>query len=317
MDTAPLHAMATATGSDLVFRHIAACVNGSAMSELVVPHALAIARAFGGRVTVVRVLECGTTGNVPTDPLEWDIRRREAREHVEHLVREGGANVPITAVIVESRAADAICLWAERHEVDLMVLCRCNAPEPAEWPLARDAPRPDAGVGAHRARAGRHAHIGRSVSAAAGSCRWVESRGKRRATCGTHRGQRRRGVARRARGAQPGPDRDRSARRRGRRASRTHHTAQRACGHGVPRPSASPIRRHGPGTPQRAPHRSHSGPRPLDSLQRVTTFRAPLHVSLPGAIAFVQAYQQQGAWLTIAELWAVPAVLRLASLGIV
>jgi hypothetical protein len=31
----------------------------------------------------------------------------------------------------------------------------------------------------------------------------------------------------------------------------------------------------------------------------------------------VQAYQQQGAWLTIAELWAVPAVLRLASLGIV
>ena len=60
-----------------------------------------------------------------------------------------------------------------------------------------------------------------------------------------------------------------------------------------------------------------AGPRSLDSLPRVTTFRAPLHVSLPGAIAFVQAYQQQGAWLTIAELWAVPAVLRLASLGIV
>ena len=137
MDTAPLHDMATAAGSDLVFRHIAACVNGSAMSKLVVPHALAIARAFGGRVTVVRVLECGTTGDVPTDPLEWDIRRREAREHVEHLVRESGADVPITAVVVESRAADEICLWAERHEVDLMVLCRCDAPEPAEWPLAR------------------------------------------------------------------------------------------------------------------------------------------------------------------------------------
>jgi cyclic beta-1,2-glucan synthetase len=39
-----------------------------------------------------------------------------------------------------------------------------------------------------------------------------------------------------------------------------------------------------------------------------------LHVSLPGAIAFAQAYQKNGAWLTIAELWAFPALLRLASL---
>lgn len=39
-----------------------------------------------------------------------------------------------------------------------------------------------------------------------------------------------------------------------------------------------------------------------------------LHVSLPGAIAFALAYQKNGAWLTIAELWAIPALLRLASL---
>jgi nucleotide-binding universal stress UspA family protein len=107
------------------------------MSELVVPHALAIARAFGGRVTVVRVLECGTTGDVPTDPLEWDLRRREAREHVEHLVRESGTDVPVAADVVETRMADEIGLWAERQQVDLMVLCRCDVPELAEWPLAR------------------------------------------------------------------------------------------------------------------------------------------------------------------------------------
>ncbi|HLG58339.1 MAG TPA: glucoamylase family protein [Vicinamibacterales bacterium] len=39
-----------------------------------------------------------------------------------------------------------------------------------------------------------------------------------------------------------------------------------------------------------------------------------LHVSLPAAIAFAQAYQKESAWLTIAELWAFPALLRLASL---
>lgn len=39
-----------------------------------------------------------------------------------------------------------------------------------------------------------------------------------------------------------------------------------------------------------------------------------LHVSLAGATTFGQAYQQNGSWLTIAELWAFPALLRLACL---
>jgi len=138
MGTASIPDTPTAEAApELAFRHIAACLNGSAMSELVVPHALAIARAFGGRVTVLRVVERGTTGDVPTDPLEWDIRCRQAREHVEQVVRESGADVPIAADVLESQAADEIRLWVERHQVDLMVLCRCDAPDPAEWPLAR------------------------------------------------------------------------------------------------------------------------------------------------------------------------------------
>jgi nucleotide-binding universal stress UspA family protein len=123
--------------ADVAFRHVAACINGSAMSELVVPHALAIARAFGGRLTIVRVLECVTASDVPADPLEWDIRRREAHEQVERLVQESNADVPIVGDVVEGGAADEICLWAERQQVDLMVLCRCDAPDLAEWPLGR------------------------------------------------------------------------------------------------------------------------------------------------------------------------------------
>jgi nucleotide-binding universal stress UspA family protein len=121
----------------VAFRHVAACINQSAMIELVVPHALAIARAFGGRLTIVRVVEYGTAGEVPTDPLEWDIRRREAREQVEHIVRDNRSDVPISGDVIESRAAVEICLWAERHQVDLMVLCPSDTPDRAEWPLAR------------------------------------------------------------------------------------------------------------------------------------------------------------------------------------
>jgi nucleotide-binding universal stress UspA family protein len=119
------------------FAHIAACVDESAMTATVIPHALALARAFGGRVTVLGVLECGTTSDAPTDPVEWDIRRRAARVQVERLVGESGVDVRMAADVIEGRAADEICLWAERHQVDLMVLGRCNAPNPSEWPLAR------------------------------------------------------------------------------------------------------------------------------------------------------------------------------------
>jgi nucleotide-binding universal stress UspA family protein len=107
------------------------------MSELVIPHAIAVARAFGARVTLLRLVDSGTAGDVPTDPLEWDIRRREARQHVEQVVRESGADVPMEADVVESRAAEEIRLWADRHQVDLMVLCHCDVPEPTEWPVAR------------------------------------------------------------------------------------------------------------------------------------------------------------------------------------
>jgi nucleotide-binding universal stress UspA family protein len=136
-DESPDDAAAAAAGGGGAFGHIAVCISESAMTATVIPHALAIARAFGGRVTVLGVVGCGTTGDAPVDPVEWDLRRREMREQVERLVRESGVDVRMAADVIEGRAADEICLWAERHQVDLMVLCRCDGPDPSEWPLAR------------------------------------------------------------------------------------------------------------------------------------------------------------------------------------
>lgn len=122
---------------EMAFRHIAACINGSPASELVIPHALAIARAFGGRVTLLRVVEGGASGDLPADPIEWNIRRREARERLEQLASDSGADVPIATDVLEGKPADEMRLWAERHHVDLTVLCSCDAAEPADWALAR------------------------------------------------------------------------------------------------------------------------------------------------------------------------------------
>jgi nucleotide-binding universal stress UspA family protein len=138
MGTALIHeTTATDAAPEIAFRHIAACVHGAAGSELVIPHALAIARAFGGRVTLFRVVENATAGEPPTDPLEWDIRRHEAREHLDQLARQSRGDVTVETEVIEGRAADQICLWAERHHVDLTVVCRCDPSESADRALAQ------------------------------------------------------------------------------------------------------------------------------------------------------------------------------------
>jgi Universal stress protein family len=70
----------TVANSGPAFRHVMACVDTSAHARKVIPHAVAIAKAMEATLTLVRVLEPGPTGEGPPDPVEWDIRRHQARD---------------------------------------------------------------------------------------------------------------------------------------------------------------------------------------------------------------------------------------------
>ena len=129
----PLHHAETAV------QRVAACLDGSALGERVIPHALAVAGALGTPLTLLRVLE-GPTGGALPDPVEWDIRRGEGREYVRRLAREQkGAEVAVESEVVEGRAAEEICLWTRRHGVGLTVLCTHGARGETEWSLASTA----------------------------------------------------------------------------------------------------------------------------------------------------------------------------------
>ena len=78
----------TVANSQPAFRHVMACVDTSALARKVIPHAVAIAKAMEAALTLVRVLEPGPTGEGPPDPVEWDIRRHQARDHLAQLVQE-------------------------------------------------------------------------------------------------------------------------------------------------------------------------------------------------------------------------------------
>jgi nucleotide-binding universal stress UspA family protein len=122
------------------FRRIAACLDGSPFAERVVAHALAVARALGAPVTLLRVIEGGSAGEPPADPLAWDLRRKEASEYLARLAEGcGDERAPLDAEVIEGNVAEQICLWAKHHDADLTVLASHGLGGPAEWQLASNA----------------------------------------------------------------------------------------------------------------------------------------------------------------------------------
>ncbi len=122
--------------------HVCVCIDGSPVSERILPHGLAMARAFGAALTVLHVLEPQRPNDRPTstDLLEWEMRRTDARRHLDGISTEyGSAELPVEAELLEGRAAEEICGWATSHHVDLTVLCSHGASGWTDWSLASTA----------------------------------------------------------------------------------------------------------------------------------------------------------------------------------
>jgi nucleotide-binding universal stress UspA family protein len=101
-----------------------------------------MARAFGASLSVLHVLEPlhqdGTLTS--TNPLEWEMRRTDARRHLDGISAEyESPELPVKTELLEGRAAEEICGWATSHHVDLTVLCSHGASGSTDWSLASTA----------------------------------------------------------------------------------------------------------------------------------------------------------------------------------
>ena len=108
-----------------MFDHILVPLDGSSLAECVLPHAAAVAQAFGARVTLVRVLErtrtAGRTG--PVDLLDWQISKREAGAYLDGLTnRLRDAGLRTESAVLEGPAAERIVEFVGGHDVNLIVL---------------------------------------------------------------------------------------------------------------------------------------------------------------------------------------------------
>lgn len=127
-------------GSRPGFRRVMACIDTSELALKAIPHAVAIARSMQAELTLVRVLEAKSAVSLPPDPVEWDMRRREARGLLEGVADERRDGTPyIRTEVVEGEPAEQICLWARDHKADLTVLCTHGEGGSIYWELGGTA----------------------------------------------------------------------------------------------------------------------------------------------------------------------------------
>ena len=104
-------------------RHVVACVDRSEQAAKVVSHAIAIGEALAAPVTVLQVLETGPGAITRHDPVDWDLRRREARALLDDLVRSQPNMANVAGIqLATGPVADAIVRFVDQNRENLLVL---------------------------------------------------------------------------------------------------------------------------------------------------------------------------------------------------
>lgn len=130
---------ATAPGSSpapLVF----ACVDATRRAQYAVAQAHALSRALGGELALIRVLEPPSNREVPVDPVEWALRRRESAAHLGALAQGWrSAAGDMATALLEGQVAESLCAWAREHAAGLLVIALEGSGEAREAVLGRVA----------------------------------------------------------------------------------------------------------------------------------------------------------------------------------
>jgi len=122
------------------FNRVVACIGTGEQLSRVILHAIAMANSLAVPLLLLRVFVTRPTGEECQDPLDWEIRRREARGLVEGLVEQyRHLCAAIEADVVEGQAAEQISLWAQRHPNELTVLGTHGDWRPQGWGLGDTA----------------------------------------------------------------------------------------------------------------------------------------------------------------------------------
>src|SRR5579871_1450347 len=105
--------------------HILVPLDGSPLAECVLPHALALARAFNAQITLAHVLEQPSASlRMPkADPLDWYLKKSAASLYLDTVqARLEESHVSVQKILLEGNAAEQIVELARSTQADLLIL---------------------------------------------------------------------------------------------------------------------------------------------------------------------------------------------------
>lgn len=102
---------------------IAVLLDGSPLSQGVLPHTRSLAHAFDADVTLLHVLEPQNKPDTgPLDTVEWHLRKVEAQSYLNAVSREEGKALQLNTLLLEGNAANRIIEYIEESRPDLVML---------------------------------------------------------------------------------------------------------------------------------------------------------------------------------------------------
>lgn len=123
-------------------RRILVCLDRSPLSEACLAQAISLARVFGSAVTLLYVQPAQQqSGARITDPLDWEVSRREASAYLARLAREESEawGLSVDSRIEQGRPAERITSIAREIGADLTVIASHGEGGVAAWNLGSTA----------------------------------------------------------------------------------------------------------------------------------------------------------------------------------
>jgi len=122
-----------------MLKNVLVPLDGSTLDDYVLPHAVALARAFNAQIFLLKVLEQTTSSlRMPNvDPLDWHLKKMEATAYLNAVKdRLEPTQVAVTVAVAEGRPAEQIVLFAQTNNVDLLILNSRSENETIGWSVS-------------------------------------------------------------------------------------------------------------------------------------------------------------------------------------
>lgn len=122
-----------------MFNPILVPLDGSLLAECVLPHVVAIARAFDARIILLRVLEKNKANGTAQmfDLLNWQLKKTGAKLYLEKIsARLQKSGLRIENAVLEGLVAESITEYALSREVKLIILSSHGRSGLSQWGIS-------------------------------------------------------------------------------------------------------------------------------------------------------------------------------------